>query len=106
MTGAGFGVTATERVVVRLCADGRDDGRRAVRVRTDMLPSPAVQAGALGEALAGTLVDVLPGCPVVDGSRGAEVVRRLLDGGGRPGAFTPAALFGSGLATDAGGVWA
>ena len=59
VTGAGFGVTATESVVVRLCEDARaaDAGggttRRAVRVRTDMLPSLAVQAGALGEALAG-----------------------------------------------------
>ena len=35
----------------------------------------------------------------------AEVARRLLHGRGRPGAFTPAALFGSALATDLGGTW-
>ena len=240
VTGAGFGVTATESVVVRLCEEKRreDDTRRAVRVRTDMVPSMAVQAGALGEALAGTVVEGLPGVPggrrfqgrrIVGGrlapaalggasrtlvtpegdrvsaglmplgellaaqrasgapdvesassevpsgrvarimvpvaanllalaplrrlaarrlatvrlperaaprahswghaqvvwddgttSEGwlglgeaqalteavaAEVVRRLLHGGGRPGAFTPAALFGHGLATDLGGTW-
>jgi short subunit dehydrogenase-like uncharacterized protein len=60
VTGAGFGVVATESVVAWLC-DGAD--HPPVRVRTDMLPSLAVAAGALGEALAGTLVEGLPGVP-------------------------------------------
>lgn len=63
VTGAGFGVTATESVVVALCDPAHAGTRRAVRVRTDMLPSLAVQAGPLGEALAGTLVEGLPGVP-------------------------------------------
>ena len=33
----------------------------------------------------------------------AEVVRRLLEGQGRPGAYTPAALFGPALAESCGG---
>lgn len=59
VTGAGFGVTATETesVVAWLC----DGARRAERVRTDMVPSLELPAGALGEALAETLVEVLPG---------------------------------------------
>ncbi|WP_260190256.1 hypothetical protein [Actinophytocola gossypii] len=57
VTGAGFGVTATESVVVTLC-----DGRPAPEhVRVDMVPSMAMEAGVVGEALAGTLVDGLPG---------------------------------------------
>jgi short subunit dehydrogenase-like uncharacterized protein len=60
VTGAGFGVTATESVVVRLC-----EGRPApARVRVDMVPSLEIEAGAIGEALAGTILDGLPG---VDG---------------------------------------
>ncbi|MEV7807273.1 saccharopine dehydrogenase NADP-binding domain-containing protein [Microbispora sp. NPDC088329] len=62
VTGAGFGVTATESVVVKLCA-----GRPApVRVRVDMVPSIAVAAGHIGEALAATLVEGIPG---VEGGR-------------------------------------
>ncbi|GAA0296328.1 saccharopine dehydrogenase NADP-binding domain-containing protein [Kineococcus aurantiacus] len=63
VTGAGFGVAATEGVVVRLCRDGARTGRRAERVRVDMVPSLALQAGRLGDALAGTLVEGLPGVP-------------------------------------------
>jgi len=63
VTGAGFGVTATESVVAWLCAGTGEGDRRAIRVRTDMLPSLAVQAGPLGDALAGTLVEGLPGVP-------------------------------------------
>jgi hypothetical protein len=33
----------------------------------------------------------------------AEVVRRLLDGQGKPGAYTPTALFGPTLAESCGG---
>ncbi|MGA5299162.1 hypothetical protein ACPCHT_04500 [Nucisporomicrobium flavum] len=62
VTGAGFGVTATESVVVKLCA-----GQAAPqRVRVDMIPSLAMEAGAVGEALAGTLLEGLPG---VEGGR-------------------------------------
>ena len=57
VTGAGFGVTATESIVVKLCA-GRPIPRR---VRVDMVPSLAVEAGVIGDALAGTLVEGLPG---------------------------------------------
>jgi short subunit dehydrogenase-like uncharacterized protein len=59
LTGAGFGVTATESVVVRLCQD------RPVpaRVRVDMVPSISLEAGPLGDALAGSLLDGLPGVP-------------------------------------------
>ena len=57
VTGAGFGVTATESVVVKLC-----EGRPApIRVRVDMVPSLAIEAGVLGEALAATILDGLPG---------------------------------------------
>lgn len=59
LTGAGFGVTATESVVVELCA-GRPVPRR---VRTDMVPSIAVEAGTVGTALAGSLLGGLPGVP-------------------------------------------
>ena len=57
VTGAGFGVTATESVVVRLCK-----GRPVpTRVRVDMVPSLDIEAGPLGEALAATILDGLPG---------------------------------------------
>lgn len=56
VTGAGFGVLATESVVVRLCA-----GRPAAeRVRVDAVPSVAMNEGVLGEALAATIIDGLP----------------------------------------------
>ncbi|OLF16988.1 saccharopine dehydrogenase family protein [Actinophytocola xanthii] len=64
VTGAGFGVTATESVVVKLC-----EGRPAAEhVRVDTVPSLALAAGAVGEALAST---------ILDGFLGVE-------GGGRP----------------------
>jgi short subunit dehydrogenase-like uncharacterized protein len=57
VTGAGFGVAATESVVVKLC-----EGRGTPDwVRTDMIPSIAVEGGVTGEALAGSLVEGLPG---------------------------------------------
>jgi len=86
VTGAGFGVTATESVVAWLCSEDSSSGRRAERVRTDMVPSLALQAGALGEALAGTLVEGLPGVP---GGRRFQG-RRIADG--RP---APAPLGGA-----------
>jgi short subunit dehydrogenase-like uncharacterized protein len=59
VTGAGFGVTATESVVVKLC-----EGRPApARVRTDMVPSISIEAGPLGDALAASILDGLPGVP-------------------------------------------
>ncbi|MDR7276133.1 saccharopine dehydrogenase NADP-binding domain-containing protein [Catenuloplanes atrovinosus] len=57
VTGAGFGVTATESVVVALCADRPP----AAEVRVDMVPSLAMEAGELGDALAATMLDGLPG---------------------------------------------
>lgn len=72
VTGAGFGVTATESVVVRLC-EGRPVPRR---VRVDMVPSLAVEAGAVGDALAGTILEGLPG---VEGG-GRYQGRRYRDG--------------------------
>jgi len=56
VTGAGFGVLATESVVVRLC-EGRPP---AQRVWTDAVPSVALEAGVLGEALAATIIDGVP----------------------------------------------
>lgn len=62
VTGAGFGVTASESVVVKLC-----EGRPApVEVRVDMMPSLAMEAGKVGAALAGTMLAGLPG---VEGGR-------------------------------------
>ncbi|WP_214104156.1 saccharopine dehydrogenase NADP-binding domain-containing protein [Acrocarpospora catenulata] len=55
VTGAGFGVLATEAVVAKLC-EGRPTPHR---VRVDAVASVAVEAGALGAALAASLVDVL-----------------------------------------------
>jgi short subunit dehydrogenase-like uncharacterized protein len=72
VTGSGFGVTGTESVVVKLC-----QGRPApARVRVDMIPSLAVEAGVVGDALAGTLVDGIPG---VEGG-GRYDARRYHDG--------------------------
>ena len=64
--GAGFGVAATESVVTDLCA-GLPTPRR---VRTAMIPSVASEAGVVGEALAATVVDLLPagGRRYVDGA--------------------------------------
>jgi len=57
VTGGGFGVTASESVVVTLCQS------RPVpaRVRVDMIPSLETEDGVIGEALAGTILDGLPG---------------------------------------------
>jgi short subunit dehydrogenase-like uncharacterized protein len=62
VTGAGFGVTATESVVVTL----RGSGPAPARVRVDMVPSLEVEEGLIGEALAATILDGLPG---VEGGR-------------------------------------
>lgn len=57
ITGAGFGVLATESVVAMLCQDRPP----AARVRVDALPSVATEQGAVGEALAATIIGALPG---------------------------------------------
>ncbi len=56
VTGAGFGVLATESVVAKLCQN------RPVpdRVRVDAVASVATEAGVIGEALATTIIDGLP----------------------------------------------
>ncbi|QBI52209.1 NAD(P)H-binding protein [Streptomonospora litoralis] len=59
VSGAGFGVLATEGILLHLLADGD----KPSRVRVDALASVAIEPGALGEALA------------------ASIVRELLDGG-------------------------
>ena len=56
VTGAGFGVLATESVVLKLC-QGRPTPDR---VRTDALASVEIEAGVFGEALAATIIDGLP----------------------------------------------
>ncbi len=55
VTGAGFGVLATESVVMKLCHNRPTPDR----VRTDHLVSVALEPGVFGEALAATLIDVL-----------------------------------------------
>ncbi|MBP2334165.1 short subunit dehydrogenase-like uncharacterized protein [Saccharothrix coeruleofusca] len=72
VTGAGFGVTATESVVVKLC-EGRPTPEQ---VRVDMIPSLAMEEGVVGEALAGTFVEGIPG---VEGG-GRYQGRRYRDG--------------------------
>lgn len=72
VTGAGFGVTATESILTRLM-DGRPT---AARARVDMIPSMAIASGALGEALAASLLHGLPGVPGGGRFRG----RRIVDG--------------------------
>ena len=56
VTGAGFGMLATESVVLRLC-----EGRPApARVRVDAIPSLATEKGVIGSALAGSMLDGVP----------------------------------------------
>lgn len=56
VTGAGFGVVATEAPIAALMRD-----RQAPRaVRVDAVASMATEAGALGEALAATIVEAVP----------------------------------------------
>ena len=70
VTGAGFGVAATESVVVRLC-EGMPP---AAKVRTDMIPSIAVEDGVVGQALAATLLEGLPGVPGGGRFQGRRIV--------------------------------
>ncbi|MFC8804726.1 MULTISPECIES: saccharopine dehydrogenase NADP-binding domain-containing protein [Streptomyces] len=55
VTGAGFGVLATEAVVAKLC----EERPAPHRVRIDSVASVAVEAGAVGAALATSIVDTL-----------------------------------------------
>lgn len=55
ITGAGFGVLATESVVLKLC-QGQPP---AMRVRVDAIPAVESEPGPLGEALAATIIDGL-----------------------------------------------
>ncbi|MGW3964376.1 hypothetical protein ACWED2_31490 [Amycolatopsis sp. NPDC005003] len=55
VTGAGFGVLATEAVVAKLC-EGRDTPSR---VEVDALASVATEGGVVGVALAASIVDAL-----------------------------------------------
>ncbi|MGV9363756.1 hypothetical protein [Amycolatopsis sp. NPDC003731] len=57
LTGVGFGVLATEAVVVKLC-EGQPT---PATVRADALASVAVEGGAVGVALAASIVDALTG---------------------------------------------
>jgi len=54
VTAAGFGVLATESVVLRLC-EGQP---RPTQVRVDALATLAVEAGEVGAALAGTIAEI------------------------------------------------
>jgi hypothetical protein len=85
VTGAGFGVTATESVVVQLIQrrseqPGRPSdpelAKAPARVRVDMVPSLALEAGVFGEALAGTILDGFPDAR----GRGRYEGRRYEDG--------------------------
>ena len=67
--GAGFGVLATESVVMKLCAGQLP----ASKVRVDVLPFVDVEAGTMGQALASTIVG-----GIVEGGRrysGSQLVR-------------------------------
>jgi len=55
VTAAGFGVLATESVLLRLC-DGQPP---PARVRVDAMASVGMEAGVVGSALAGTIVEIL-----------------------------------------------
>jgi short subunit dehydrogenase-like uncharacterized protein len=80
VTGAGFGVLATESALRHLL----EDQETPARVRVDALASVATEAGAVGEALAATIVEVLTtGGRVV---RGGRLVRSRT--AGHPERFT------------------
>ena len=74
VTGAGFGVLATESVVLRLC-QGRPP---ALRVRVDAMASVATEPGVVGRALAATVVEAaaLGGREV----RGGRLIRSKVAG--------------------------
>ena len=81
ISGAGWGVAGTESAVLSVC-EGRP---RPQRVRVDMIASLASAAGVLGDALAGTIVEGLPGVAGggrFDGRRytGGHLVRARIAG--------------------------
>lgn len=79
VTGAGFGVLATEAPLVALLAD-RPTPRS---VRVDSIASLALTGGAMGEALAATIVEALP-----EGGRRVAGGRRVRAGvGSHPSRF-------------------
>jgi short subunit dehydrogenase-like uncharacterized protein len=83
VTGAGFGVLATESVVLRVC-----EGRPApARLRVDAIPSLATEKGVVGAALAGSMLDGAP-----DGGRCVRHGRlvRFAVAGARQRLTTPA----------------
>ncbi|MCF8588969.1 saccharopine dehydrogenase NADP-binding domain-containing protein [Gordonia liuliyuniae] len=59
VTGAGFGVTATESLLTWLTA-GLPPASKA---RIDMIPAASSAAGRVGDAIAGSLLDGIPGTP-------------------------------------------
>lgn len=59
VNGAGFGVLATESIVVGLCA-GRPT---PVEVAVDAIPSVDIDSGVIGEALAGTMASWIASRP-------------------------------------------
>ncbi len=66
VTGAGFGVLATESVVLQLC----EGQLPAARVRVDALASVETEPGVIGSALAGSIINGLPaGGRRVEGDR-------------------------------------
>lgn len=80
VTAAGFGVVATESVLMSVCA-GRPT---PVRVRVDAIASLATEPGALGTALASSILD---GVPAGGGSvRAGRLTRSPL--GGEPSRLT------------------
>ncbi len=82
VTGAGFGVFATESAVLRVC-----QGRPVpARVRVDAIPSLAMEEGVIGSALAGSMLDGAP-----EGGRRVEHGRlvRFPVGGARQQLTTP-----------------
>lgn len=77
VTGAGFGVLATESIALWVC-----EGRPApARVRVDAIPSLATEEGVIGSALAGSMLDSAP-----EGGRRVEhgrLVRFAVAGAGQ-----------------------
>lgn len=83
VTGAGFGVLATESAALRVC-----EGRSIpARVRVDAIPSLAMEDGVVGSALAGSMLDGAP-----EGGRRVERGRleRFPVAGARQQLTTPA----------------
>ncbi|WP_030454782.1 saccharopine dehydrogenase NADP-binding domain-containing protein [Herbidospora cretacea] len=82
VSGAGFGVLATESILLHLLAAEE----RPSRVRIDAVASVAIEAGAIGEALAATMVHTL-----VDGGREVREGRlvRVRAGGAAERLTTP-----------------